>query len=114
MLNFWANLRLSLRQLRNTPLFSLIAILTIALGIGANTAVFSVMDAVMLRSLPVTDPRNLFYVHMGEDEGQPDGAGNPGDSNTSFSMPVFTALRARTDVFQSLIGYVPLAFSKTA
>ena len=114
MSNFFANLLYSVRQLRKTPVFAAIAILTLALGIGANTAVFSVMDAVLLRSLPGTDPHGLFYVHMANGENQPDGAGNTGDSNTSFSMPVFSALRARTDVIASLIAYAPLAFSKTA
>lgn len=114
MSNFTQNLRFALRQLRKAPVFTAVAILTLALGIGANTAVFSVMDAVLLRSLPVTDPHGLFYVHMADGENQPDGAGNTGDSNTSFSMPVFLALRARTDVFASLIAYAPLAISKTA
>ena len=48
---------------------------------------------------------------MANGQGQPPGAGNTGDSATSFSEPVFEALRQRTDVFEDLIGYVPLSFN---
>ena len=52
----WRDLRFSFRSLRQSPGFALTAILTLAFGIGANTAVFSVMNAVLLKSLPVADP----------------------------------------------------------
>src|SRR5215472_1440095 len=56
------DIRYALRQLRNAPGFTLTAILTLALGVGANTAVFTLVHAVMLKSLPVADPSQLYRV----------------------------------------------------
>jgi len=108
---FLRDLRYAFRQLRKAPGFASVVVIMLALGIGANTAIFSVMNAVLMRMLPVARPHGLYYVHMANGEGQPPGAGNTGDSSTSFSEVVFEALRQRTDVFEDLIGYVPLSNS---
>jgi predicted permease len=105
--------RYALHQLRKSPGFTAVAVLTLALGIGANTAVFSVMNAVLLRMLPVRDPHRLYYVQIAGGS-QPPGAGNTGNSKMSFSEPVFEALRHRHDVFEDLIAYVPLGIGKVA
>ncbi len=113
MNGFFQDVRYALRRLRKSPGFAAIAVVTLALGIGANTAVFSVMNAVLLRTLPVRDPAQLYYAQIAAGN-QPPGASNTGDGNTSFSEPVFEALRQRGDVFADLIAYAPLGEPKTA
>jgi predicted permease len=105
-------LRYTLRQLLNSPWFTATVVLTLALGIGANSAIFSVMNAVLLQGLPVPNPQDLFYLHV--PSSQPEGAGNTGNSTTSFSDPVFEDLRQDHHAFQELIAFVPLAIGKTA
>ena len=102
-------LRYTFRQLAKSPVFTGVSILTIALGIGANTAIFSVMNAVILRSLPVPDPQQLVYFHL---KNQPLSTSQTGFSDMSMSLPVYEALRTRQEVFQDVIGFAPLAFEK--
>ncbi|HWA96751.1 MAG TPA: ABC transporter permease [Terracidiphilus sp.] len=105
------DLRYALRRLRQSPAFTFVVVLMLALGIGANTAVFSVMNAILLQLLPVSHPEGLTYVSIGHDQVMPPGASNTGDGSTSFSLPAFEALRQRSDVFDALIGYVPLSLN---
>jgi len=83
------------RSLRHNPGFGSVAVLSIALGIGANTAIFSIIEALLLRSLPVPNPRELVQLNMVVN----------GTPNDSFSYPEITALAQRTDVFRNLGGF---------
>jgi predicted permease len=104
------DLRFGLRSLRQSPGFAVTAILTLALGVGANTAVFSVMNAVLLRSLPVSDPSRLVYLRTSN---PPRGTGTI-DTNKTFSYPVYDALRKQSDGVSPLIAFVPLSGGKVA
>lgn len=111
MPDLFRDVRYALRQMRKSPGFSILVVLMLALGIGANTAVFSVMNSILLQYLPVIRPQGLYYVHIGGDEGQAPGGRNTGNGDTSFTEGTFEALRQRTDVLEALIGYVPLTHS---
>ena len=106
------DVRYTFRSLAVNPLFAAIAVLMLALGIGANTAIFSVTNAMVLRTLPGRDPQRLFYLHVLP--GQPDGASNTGDSESSFSEYVFEQLRTQHQAFSNVLAYVPVGFGKVS
>jgi predicted permease len=110
--NLWFDLRYALRQLRKAPVFAAATVMTLALGIGATTAIFSAMNAVLLRLLPVSNPKHLYYLHI--PDGQPYGAHSTGDSETSFSLPVFETLRNQRQTFSEVIAFAPLGAGKVA
>jgi putative ABC transport system permease protein len=92
----WQDARYGARMLRKNPGFTLVAVLTLALGIGANTAIFSIVDAVLLRSLPYPDPNQLvlmFHVPLQ----QP-------DALSGFSYRDFTECRDQNRVFSEMAG----------
>jgi putative ABC transport system permease protein len=94
--------RYALRQLRKSPAFTVVAVMTLALGIGANTAIYTLLDQVLLRSLPVKDPNHLVVLRFsGDDTGS---AHARGDSNFVFSFPMYRDLRDHNSVFTGLIA----------
>src|SRR5205823_8261828 len=84
------------QQLKN-PVIACVAILTLVVGTGANTAIFSVMNALMLRMLPVVDPPRLVLFGKGDSMGSTDGF--PNGSTTLFSYPMFRELQRNNQVF---------------
>jgi len=95
MNTLWQDLRYGARLLLKQPGFTLIALLTLALGIGANTAIFSLVNATLLRRLPVAEPENLVYVY----------SGNSRSPYGPFSYPDYAELRDHNQVFDSLIAW---------
>ena len=105
------DLRHGARSLGATPLFAAVVVLTLALGIGPNVAMFSVMNAIVLRHLPVPEPDRVVYLRT---TGQPRNMSNTGDTNLSFSYSVFSQLRHQREVFSDLMVFVPLGLSRAA
>ena len=90
MQNLLSNFRYALRQFRWSPVFAAASVLTLALGIGGTTAIFTLIHAVMLRSLPVSDPGRLYRVGDGDDCCV---EGGPQDRWGMFSFPLYERLK---------------------
>ena len=102
MQNLPGNFRYALRQFRLSPVFTAAAILTLALGIGGTTAIFTLIHAVMLRSLPVSDPGSLYRVGEGDDCCV---EGGPQDVWGMFSFPLYQRLKAETPEFEEMTAF---------
>jgi predicted permease len=102
MQTFRQDLAYALRQMRLSPVFTLTAMLTLALGIGATTAIFSLIDTVMLKSLPVVDPSSLYRIGTGDDcciEG------GTQDNWGFFSYDFYRRMQQNTPEFSSLAAF---------
>jgi predicted permease len=119
------DLHYGLRQLRRSPGFAAVAILTLALGIGANTAIFSLIDAVMLSSMPVRDPSHLvlfrWRAHHSPRHLNSSSFGDCVRSNSTasysscvFPLPTFERMQSQTKLFSGVIAFAgPLQFDLT-
>ena len=94
--------RYALRQFRMSPVFTAAAVLTLALGIGGTTAIFTLIHAVMLRSLPVTDPGRLYRVGDGDDCCV---EGGPQDQWGMFSFSLYERLKTETPEFEDVAAF---------
>src|SRR6266404_6831676 len=92
--NLWQNLHYAIRALGRNPGFTFFAILSLALGIGANTAIFTLINALLLRDIPVRQPERLVYLSTIRQ----------GDKIT-FSYPMFREIERGQRVFSALIAW---------
>ena len=92
-------IRNAFRAMRAAPVVSAVAILSLALGIGANTAMFSILDSLLLRSLPVKDPQRLVMV------------GQLPNGRTSWTNPIWEAIRDRPELFDGTLAWSSTRFN---
>ena len=105
MTGFWNDIRYALRGFRRSALFTAIAVVSLAFGIGANTAIFSLLDQILLRLLPVKDPQQLVLLTM---RGQFYGS-NWGEN--AISYPMYKDFRDRNEVFSGMFCRFPIETS---
>ena len=109
MARLTSDLRFALRQIMRSPGFAVIAIITLALAIGANTAIFTLLNQALLRALPVKDPNQLVvlsFAGSGEGHKHSEGGDSP-DHDHYFSYPMYRDLRDNNTVLSGLIATAP-------
>lgn len=119
MATLWLDVKYAARVLTRSPGFAAVAVVTLALGIGANTAIFSLFDSVLLRSLPVRDPQRLaVFKWRALHDPNYDNYSNYGDcgpsgngSGCSFSLPLYDRMRSQAKVFSGMAAFAgPMQF----
>src|SRR6185295_6673624 len=103
------DIRYGIRMLLKKPGFTLVAVLSLALGIGANTAIFSLLDAVMIKTLPVQEPQQLVLFGKGEDQGA--SLGPPSGNVDLFSYPFYRQAQQRTDLFSGVASLLSMTWT---
>ncbi len=104
---FWQDLRYAVRRLRQSPGFTAVCIVTLALGIGANTAIFTLVDAVMLKPLPVSNPGQLYRLGDNNNCCRMTSDTQNGGSWVLYSYPLYRELRDHTAEFSELAAFSP-------
>jgi predicted permease len=100
------DVRYGIRMLLKKPGFTLVAVLSLALGIGANTAIFSLLDAVLIKTLPVEQPEQLVLFGNGQNQGMTNSF--PAESTDLFSYPFYRQVQQRTDVFSGVASLLSI------
>ena len=103
------DIRYGIRILLKKPGFTAIAVLSLALGIGANTAIFSLLDAVLIKTLPVEQPQQLVLFGNGQDQGMTNSF--PHESWHLFSYPFYRQVQQRTDVFSGVASLLSMPWN---
>ncbi len=105
---YFSDLRFALRQLRLNPLFTLVAALSLALGIGANTAIFQLIDAIRLRALPVTNPQELGYLDYAPHSKR---SGWWSSRSSTFTSVNWDSIRTHQEGFSELVAWSAKQFN---
>src|SRR5688572_11625725 len=100
------NLKLALRTLTRTPFITSVAVLSLALGIGSNAAMFSLFDQMLLRPLPVSEPERLVNLSAPGPKPGSQSCGQAGSCEDVFSYPMFRDLERAQSAFSGIAGHV--------
>jgi hypothetical protein len=109
--SLWQDVRFGARMLRKSPAFTAVAVLVLALGIGANTAIFSLLDQALLRSLPVKDPDRLVIV---SDAQYTRGSSSSDTNERVYSYPHYKDVRDQIPLFDGVIARANVPLSVTS